>query len=134
MEFLTGFLTFAKGVFPATLGSILAVWKKRKDVKLSEMSASEKLSMVVVVVAAIIVGVCIGKWVGGAIGLYFGVEQEVQLILIEFATALSGLKIIDSFSKSVESALDLVTENVPILFQKVIDAISDKIDKFFGKK
>lgn len=134
MELVTSLLTFAKGVFPATVGSIIAVWRKRKEVKFEEMSVYQKVSMLVVIISAIVIGVCIGKWVGGAIALYFGVEQGVQMVLIEFATALNGLKIVDSLIKSAESALDIVTENVPILINKVVGAISDKIDKLFGKK
>lgn len=133
MELVTSLLTFAKGVFPATIGSIIAVWRKRKEVKLEDMSTFQKFSMVFVVISAIIIGVCIGKWVGGAIGLYFGIEQSVQMILIEFVTALNGLKIVDSLIKGAESALDIVTENIPVLINKVVKAISDKIDKLFGK-
>lgn len=133
MELVTSLLTFAKGVFPATIGSIIAVWRKRKEVKLEDMSTFQKFSMVFVVISAIIIGVCIGKWVGGAIGLYFGIEQSVQMILIEFVTALNGLKIVDSLIKGAESALDIVTENIPVLINKVVKVISDKIDKLFGK-
>ena len=134
MELVTSLLTFAKGVFPATVGSIIAVWRKRKEVKLEEMNDFQRMSLVIVIICAIIVGVCIGKWVGGAIALYFGIEQGVQVVLIEFATALNGLKIVDSLIKGAESALDIVTENIPILINKVVSAISDKIDKLFGKK
>ena len=134
MEILTSLLTFAQGVFPATLGSIIAVWRKRKEVKLNDMSAFQKVSLIFVVLCAIVIGVCIGKWVGGALAIYFGITEGLQLILIEFATALSGLKIVDSFIKSSESALDIVTENVPKLINKVVEAISSKIDKFFGNK
>lgn len=133
MELVTSLLTFAKGVFPATIGSIIAVWRKRKEVKLEDMSTFQKFSMVFVVISAIIIGVCIGKWVGGAIGLYFGIEQSVQMVLIEFVTALNGLKIVDSLIKGAESALDIVTENIPVLINKVVKVISDKIDKLFGK-
>ena len=134
MELVTSLLTFAKGVFPATLGSIIAVWRKRKEVKFEEMSMYQKTSMLVVILCAIVVGVCIGKWVGGAIALYFGIEQGVQVILIEFATALNGLKIVDSLIKGAESALDIITENTPIIANKIVSAIGDKIDKIFGKK
>ena len=134
MELVTSLLTFAKGVFPATVGSIIAVWRKRKEVKFEEMSMYQKASMLVVILCAIVVGVCIGKWVGGAIALYFGIEQGVQVILIEFATALNGLKIVDSLIKGAESALDIITENIPIIANKIVDAISGKIDKIFGKK
>lgn len=134
MEFLTTALTFSKAIFPAVLGSIIAVWRKREEVKFSEMNAYQRFSFAFVILFAIVIGVCIGKWLGGAIALYFGVEQEIQIILIEFATALNGLKIIDSLIKSAESALDIVTENVPKLINKVVEAISSKIDKIFGNK
>lgn len=134
MELITGLLAFSKGIFPATLGSLIAVFRKRKEVDAKDMDNYQRVTLFVVVVSAIIVGVCIGKWVGGAIALYFGVEQGVQIILIEFATALNGLKIVDSLIKSAESALDILTENVPKLISKIVDAISDKIDKVLGRK
>lgn len=134
MELITSLLSMSKGFFPAFLGSLIAVWRKRKEVKFDEMTAYQKASMLIVVICAIVVGVCIGKWVGGAIALYFGVELEMQIILIEFITALNGLKIVDSMIKGAESALDIVTENVPILINKIVSNISDKIDKIFGKK
>lgn len=134
MELITSLLTFSKAIFPATLGSLIAVWRKRKEVEFTNMSVYQKASIVITAICAVIIGVCIGKWLGGAIAIHFGVEQGIQIILIEFATALNALKIIDSLIKSAESALDIVTENVPILINKVVGAISDKIDKLFGKK
>ena len=82
MELVTSLLTFAKGVFPATVGSVIAVWRKRKEVKLEEMNDFQRMSLVIVVICAIIVGVCIGKWVGGAIALYFGIEQLANFKLL----------------------------------------------------
>lgn len=133
MEFLTSFLAFAKTVFPATLGSVIAVWRKRNEVNFKEMDAFQKASIFLVALFAVLVGVCIGKWVGGAISAHYAVSEPTA-ILIELAVALNGLKIIDSAIKSVESALDVVTKNVPILANTVIEAVSDKIGKMFGKK
>lgn len=134
MELVTTLLVFAKSIFPATVGAIIAVWTKRKEVKIEEMSAVQKASMFVVMICAIVVGVCIGKWVGGAIALYFGVQQELHLIILEFVTALNGLKLVDSVIKGADSALDILTQSVPVIINKVVEAITDRIDKIIGKK
>ncbi|AYD82387.1 hypothetical protein Aci011_054 [Acinetobacter phage vB_AbaM_B09_Aci01-1] len=133
MEFLTSFIAFAKGIFPATIGSVVAVWRKRNEVNFREMDAYQKASMILVALFAILVGVCIGKWVGGAVAAYY-TTTPIITTLIEFVTALNGLKIVDSAIKSVEAALDIVTKNVPVLVGNVVELISDKIEKIFGKK
>jgi len=133
MEILTSFLAFFKGIFPALMGSLIAIWRKKDGVHFGDKTLGQKLTLTFVIVCAMIVGVCIGKWVGGAVVAYFGVEQSMQIILIEFISALNGLKIVDSMVKSGESTLDIITENVPIFINKVFEAISDKIDKFFKK-
>lgn len=102
MEFLASFIAFATGVFPATIGSVIAVWRKRNEVTYREMDVVQKASIVLVALFAIMVGVCIGKWVGGAIAAYYSTTPFIT-ILIEFATALNGLKIVDSLIKSVEA-------------------------------
>ncbi|WP_378347347.1 hypothetical protein [Acinetobacter baumannii] len=133
MEFLTSFIAFAKGVFPAAVGSVIAVWRKRNEVNFREMDAFQKASMISVALFAILVGICIGKWVGGAVAAYYTTSPMITT-LIEFVTALNGLKIVDSAIKSVEAALDIVTKNVPVLVGNVVELISDKIEKIFGKK
>lgn len=133
MEFLTSFIAFAKSVFPAAIGSVIAVWRKRNEVNFREMDAFQKASMLAVALFAILVGICIGKWVGGAVAAYY-TTSPVITTLIEFVTALNGLKIVDSAIKSVEAALDIVTKNVPVLVGNVVELISDKIEKIFGKK
>ena len=133
MELITSFLAFTKGIFPAAIGSVIAVWRKRNEVNFREMDAYQKASMILVALFAILVGVCIGKWVGGAVAAYYTTSPMITT-LIEFVTALNGLKIVDSAIKSVEAALDIVTKNVPVLVGNVVELISDKIEKIFGKK
>ncbi|AJK27157.1 hypothetical protein BRC2024_KCUCJSVR_CDS_0131 [Acinetobacter phage vB_AbaM_KissB] len=133
MEFITSFIAFAKGVFPAAVGSVIAVWRKRNEVNFREMDAYQKASIILVALFAVLVGVCIGKWIGGAVAVYYTTSPFVTT-LIEFATALNGLKLVDSLIKSVEAALDVVTKNVPVLIGNIVELISDKIEKIFGKK
>ena len=61
MEILTSLFSLSKGFFPAFVGSIIAVWRKRKEVKFEEMTAYQKFAMLFVIVCAIVIGVCIGK-------------------------------------------------------------------------
>lgn len=133
MELITSFLAFAKGIFPATIGSVIAVWRSRNEVNFREMDIYQKMSMFLVALFAIMVGVCIGKWVGGAVAAYYTTTPMITT-LIEFVTALNGLKIVDSLIKSVESALDIITKNVPVLIGNLVEIVSDKIEKIFGKK
>lgn len=133
MELVTSFLAFAKSIFPTVIGSVIAIWRKRNEVNFREMDAYQKASMLLVALFAIVVGVCIGKWVGGAVAAYYGTTPMITT-LIEFVTALNGLKIVDSAIKSVEAALDIVTKNVPVLMGNIVELISDKIEKIFGKK
>lgn len=134
MELITSFLTFASGYFPATLGSLIAVWRKKQDVKFRELDNAQKFSMIAVAIVAIIIGICIGTWAGGAIVSYFGITGIFQIYLIQFATALNGLKIVDSLIASSEKSLDIITESIPKVVSSVMEIISDKITKIFGKK
>ena len=124
-----------KDYFPATLGAILGAWNKRGEkgsIKyLLETNLSDKLSVTVIALFAIIVGVCIGKWVSVALVGYYELPPH-SIPVLEFVTALNGIKLVDSVVKGVDKSLDVIAEKLPKLVSSGIDLLTDKIKKWFG--
>lgn len=129
-------IAVAKEYFPATLGAIIGAWNKRGDkssflVSSLKEDLSGKLLLTVVALFAIIIGVSIGKWVSIALVGYYELPKHVIPVL-EFVTALNGIKIVDSVVKSFDKSLDVVSDKLPKLVSSVMDVVSDKIKKWFG--
>ena len=124
-----------KEYFPATLGAIIGAWNKRGEKGslkyLLETSSFDKLSITFIALFAIVVGVCIGKWVSVALAGYYELPEHVVPVL-EFITALNGIKIVDSVVKGVDKSLDVISEKLPSLVSTVLDTLSDKIKKWFS--
>lgn len=117
-----GIMVFLKGLFPAFIGSVLAVWYKRTDVEFKDLKASHKLFIAVVIMTAILVGVSLGHFLGGSIIHYFNIEQHSYYAdLIKFFIGLSSLKIIDASMKNIDTLLNTV-----------ISSITEKIKKLLG--
>ena len=124
-----------KEYFPATLGAIIGAWNKRgekNNIKhLLQTSILDKLSVTIIAIFAIVVGVCIGKWVSVALVGYYDLPTHVVPVL-EFVTALNGIKLVDSVVKGVDKSLDVVADKLPKLVSNILDTLSDKFKKWFG--
>ena len=124
-----------KEYFPATLGAILGDWNKRGEKNhlkhLLQTSVLDKLSVTVIALFAIIVGVCIGKWVSVALVGYYDLPPH-SIPVLEFVTALNGIKLVDSVVKGVDKSLDVVADKLPKLVSNILDTLSDKFKKWFG--
>ena len=124
-----------KEYFPATLGAIIGAWNKRgeKNNLTTILSAPslDKLSITFIALFAIVVGVCIGKWVSVALVGYYDLPTHVIPVL-EFVTALNGIKLVDSVVKGVDKSLDVVAEKLPKLVSSLLDTLSEKFKKWFG--
>ena len=124
-----------KGYFPATLGAILGAWNKRGEKNslknLLQTSSLDKLSVTIIAIFAIVVGVCIGKWVSVALVGYYELPPH-SIPVLEFVTALNGIKLVDSVVKGVDKSLDVIAEKLPKLVSSGIDLLTDKIKKWFG--
>ena len=124
-----------KDYFPATLGAILGAWNKRGEKNrlkhLLQTSVLDKLSVTLIALFAIIVGVCIGKWVSVALVGYYEIPPH-SIPVLEFVTALNGIKLVDSVVKGVDKSLDVIAEKLPKLVSSGIDLLTDKIKKWFG--
>ena len=124
-----------KEYFPATLGAIIGAWNKRGEKSslkhLLETTSLDKLSVTFIALFAIVIGVCIGKWVSVALVGYYDLPTHVIPVL-EFVTALNGIKLVDSVVKGVDKSLDVVAEKLPKLVSNILDTLSDKFKKWFG--
>jgi len=125
-----------KAYFPATLGAVIGAWNKRGDknssiVQAFKTNGSDKVLITFVALFAIVVGVSIGKWVSVALVGYYTLPEHV-IPVIEFVTALNGIKIVDSVVKSVDKSLDIVAEKLPKIVSTLLDKLSDKFNKWFG--
>ena len=124
-----------KDYFPATLGAIVGAWNKRGERNslkhLIETSSLDKLSVTIIAIFAIVVGVCIGKWVSVALVGYYELPPH-SIPVLEFVTALNGIKLVDSVVKGVDKSLDVIAEKLPKLVSSGIDLLTDKIKKWFG--
>ena len=124
-----------KEYFPATLGAIIGAWNKRgeKNNLTTILSAPslDKLSITFIALFAIVVGICIGKWVSVALVGYYDLPTHVIPVL-EFVTALNGIKLVDSVVKGVDKSLDVFAEKLPKLVSSLLDTLSDKFKKWFG--
>ena len=124
-----------KEYFPATLGAIIGAWNKRGEKNslknLLQTSTLDKLSVTFIAVFAIVVGVCIGRWVSVALVGYYDLPEHVIPIL-EFVTAMNGIKLVDSVVKGVDKSLDVAAEKLPKLVSSILDSLSDKFKKWFG--
>ncbi len=124
-----------KEYFPATLGAILGAWNKRGEKGslkyLLETSSFDKLLITVIAAFAILVGISIGRWVSVALTGYYDLPEHVIPIL-EFVTALNGIKLVDSVLKGVDKTLDIINDKLPKFISNIIDVIELKIKKWFG--
>ena len=124
-----------KEYFPATLGAIIGAWNKREEKGslkyLLGTSSFDKLLITIIAAFAILVGISIGKWVSVALTGYYDLPEHVIPVL-EFVTALNGIKIVDSVVKGVDKSLDVISEKLPSLVSTVLDTLSDKIKKWFS--
>lgn len=116
-----------KSHFPATLGAIIGAWNKRETrssyiVETFKQDLSGKLLITILAVFAIVMGVSIGKWVSVALVGYYELPQHV-IPVIEFVTALNGIKIVDSVVKSVDKSLDVVSSE--LLRNKILSTVRE---------
>ena len=124
-----------KEYFPATLGAILGAWNKRGEKNhlkhLLQTSVLDKLSVTVIALFAILVGISIGRWVSVALVGYYDLPEHVIPVL-EFVTALNGIKLVDSVVKGVDKSLDVASEILPKIVSSGLDTIAEKLKKWFG--
>lgn len=104
-----GILAFLKSLFPGLFGAALAVWYKRHDVDLSNLTARQKCAVFFVAICALVAGVTVSHYVGGAINETLNINpQSFSADTIKAAIGLASLKILDAYMKNVDGLLDSV--------------------------
>ena len=124
-----------KEYFPATLGAIIGAWNKRGEKGslkyLLETSSFDKLLITIIAAFAILVGISIGRWVSVALTGYYNLPEHV-IPIIEFVTALNGIKLVDTTLKAVDKTLDIINDKLPNFVSNILDSFEAKIKKWFG--
>ena len=124
-----------KNYFPATLGAIIGAWNKRGEKGslkyFLETSPFDKLLITIIAAFAILVGISIGKWVSVALKSYYDLPEHVIPIL-EFVTALSSIKLVDSTLKIVDKTFDIINDKLPNFVYNILDYFEAKIKQWFG--
>lgn len=133
LEILTN---VAKEYFPATLGAIIGAWNKREgSVHVGKLKAVERSKQDVFMVfciglMAVVVGICLGKWVSVALINTYQIPTTV-IPVIEFVTALNGIKIVDSLIKTFDKTLDMIVDKVPSIVSGILDTVSERLKRLF---
>lgn len=132
---LTGIIVFLKAIMPALIGSGLAIWYRKDNVNLKDLSFTEKLSIFILVLAALFLGVWMSHVLGGALIQYSNVEPSSYYAdLIKAAVGLSSLKILDSSIKSIDEILIAIRTGLVEIIKAIQEGIMSKIKRFFGDK
>lgn len=127
--------TVIKEYFPATLGAIIGAWNKRKERGITlksfkSLDLIDKFVITILATFAITVGIFLGKWVSIALIGYYDLPVHA-IPVVEFVTALNGIKIIDSLVKAVDKSLDVVVDKVPKAVDSILESITNRIKKWF---
>lgn len=104
----TSLIGLLKFLYPSLIGSALAVWYKRNDIKWKEKTLDEKVFYTFVGIAAIVVGVSIGLALGNSIIIYFGLVEYWYCFGIYLFSSLSSLKLLDAIVKNSDDILSTV--------------------------
>lgn len=128
-------ISYIKDCFPATLGAIIGAWNKRDTSCINFQTFKDvdiigKLGVISFALFAIVIGISLGKWVSTALIGYYEIPPHA-IPIIEFVTALNGIKLVDGTIKTSNKAIDIVTDKVPKIVNTALDAIHNKIKKMF---
>lgn len=122
----TSLIGLLKFLYPSLIGSALAVWYKRNDIKWKEKTLDEKVFYSFVGVAAIVVGVSIGLALGNSLIIYFGLVEYWYCFGIYMFSSLSSLKLLDSIVKNSDDILTTV-------FNGIKDVLKTFFDSFISR-
>ena len=119
----TALVAIIKWLFPATVGSCLAVYYKAKEIGWEEISKQEKIKTFLLATGAIFTGVFVAYILGGVIVEVWGLDNTTKAVIgIYMIAGLSGVKLVDAAAKNTSSWVD-----------KIVDSITNLIDKFKWK-
>lgn len=122
----TSIISLLKFLYPSLIGSALAVWYKRNDIKWKEKTLAEKLFYSLVGVGAIVVGVSIGLALGNALIIYFGLVEYWYCFGVYIFSSLSSLKLLDAVVKNSDEILSTVFSGVKDVVKTFFDTLTSR--------
>lgn len=113
-------LAFLKSIFPGLVGAAVAVWYKRHDIDLRNLTTIQKIVVFFVAMGALIVGVTISHYGGGALNEMLNIKPaSFTADMIKASLGLASLKIIDAYMKNVDGILAMI-------FGRLRDKVGDR--------
>ena len=125
----TSLIGLLKFLYPSLIGSALAVWYKRNDIKWNEKTLDEKIFYSFVGIAAIVVGVSIGLALGNSLIIYFGLVEYWYCFGVYMFSSLSSLKLLDAIVKNSDDILSTVFNGVKDVVTTFFETITSRWKK-----
>lgn len=125
----TSIIGLLKFLYPSLIGSSLAVWYKRNDIKWKEKTLAEKVFYSLVGVGAIVVGVSIGLALGNALIIYFGLVEYWYCFGVYMFSSLSSLKLLDAIVKNSDDILSTVFNGLKDVVTTFFETITSRWKK-----
>ncbi|QEP53226.1 putative holin [Acinetobacter phage BS46] len=125
----TSLIGLLKFLYPSLIGSALAVWYKRNDIKWKEKTLDEKIFYSFVGIAAIVVGVSIGLALGNSLIIYFGLVEYWYCFGVYMFSSLSSLKLLDAIVKNSDDILSTVFNGIKDVVTTFFETITSRWKK-----
>lgn len=125
----TSIIGLLKFLYPSLIGSALAVWYKRNDIKWKEKTLDEKIFYSFVGIAAIVVGVSIGLALGNSLIIYFGLVEYWYCFGVYMFSSLSSLKLLDAIVKNSDDILSTVFNGIKDVVITFFETITSRWKK-----
>lgn len=122
----TSLIGLLKFLYPSLIGSALAVWYKRNDIKWKEKTLYEKIFYSFVGIAAIVVGVTIGLALGNSLIIHFGLVEYWYCFGVYMFSSLSSLKLLDAIVKNSDDILSTVFNGVKDVVTTFFETITSR--------
>lgn len=122
----TSLIGLLKFLYPSLIGSALAVWYKRNDIKWKEKTLYEKIFYSFVGIAAIVVGVTIGLALGNSLIIHFGLVEYWYCFGVYMFSSLSSLKLLDAVVKNSDEILSTVFSGVKDVVKTFFDTLTSR--------
>lgn len=125
----TSLIGLLKFLYPSLIGSALAVWYKRNDIKWKEKTLYEKIFYSFVGIAAIVVGVTIGLALGNSLIIHFGLVEYWYCFGVYMFSSLSSLKLLDAIVKNSDDILSTVFNGLKDVVTTFFETITSRWKK-----
>lgn len=122
----TSIIGLLKFLYPSLIGSALAVWYKRNDIKWKEKTLYEKIFYSFVGIAAIVVGVTIGLALGNSLIIHFGLVEYWYCFGVYMFSSLSSLKLLDAIVKNSDDILSTVFNGIKDVVTTFFETITSR--------